>query len=200
MYAAFYFCVQNGVHYTKEEDTVMSSFTQFDAECFTFYDREASDVLGKDYWRVLVGFRYYLGDGSGHYVVIEPGYLSDGASVPRIFWSSVPPWGRYGQAVVLHDKLCETLTVYTRDGKPYQITRKRADEIFNEAMGVLNVPSYTRKKIYTAVSLYRTISGTDNPNPNPVKLRMERSWLGNRYLAMIREILNQSNSSSTQTA
>ena len=168
----------------------MSSFTQFDAECFTFYDREASDVLGKDYWRVLVGFKYYLGDGSGHYVVVEPGYLTDGASVPRVLWASVPPWGRYGQAVVLHDKLCETLTVYTRDGQPFSISRKRADEIMEEAMEVLKVPAYTKAKMSAAVSLYRIVSGKDEPTVDPVKLRLERTWRGNQYLKQIRDSLN----------
>lgn len=170
---------------------IMSSFTSFDAECFTFYDREASELLGNDYWRVLTGFRYYLNDGSGDYVQVDQGYLTDGATVPRMFWASVPPWGRYGQAAVVHDILCETLTVYRKDGTPYSITRKRADEILNEAMTVLKVPDYTRNKIYTAVCLYRVVSGTDKPVYNEHKRRLESVWVGNQELRKIRDILNK---------
>jgi hypothetical protein len=27
---------------------------------------------------------------------VPAGYLTDGDSVPRVFWSLIPPWGAYG--------------------------------------------------------------------------------------------------------
>lgn len=38
----------------------MSSFTCFDATMQVMYDREASEALGADHWRVCEPFRFYL--------------------------------------------------------------------------------------------------------------------------------------------
>lgn len=155
-------------------DTV--SFTKFDAELMLAYDAKASKRLGKDYWRVLKGFRYYLGTkGSNRWVWVPAGYLTDGASVPQIFWSLIPRWGAYGQAAVVHDILCEYLTV-TEDGVPKRITRLEADDILLEAMHVLEVPELKAHAISAAVDLYRTVTRTSKPSNDPVKRQLEAEW------------------------
>ena len=152
------------------------SFRKFDAELFMTYDVKASKVLGKDYWRVLKGFRYYIGTkGSNRWVYIPAGYLTDGASVPQIFWSLIPQWGIYGQAAVVHDFLCEYLTVVV-DGLPVRITRSEADDILLEAMHVLEVPEFTAHAIEAAVDFYRVVSRTAEPTNNPVKRKLESEW------------------------
>lgn len=153
-----------------------SSFVKFSGPLDYRYDHNASLLLGDDHWRILRGFRYYIGElGSDEWVDIECGELSDRASVPRILWSIVPPDGAHGQAAVLHDKLCRTLTIM-KAGTPMRITRARADAIFLEAMEALDAPWLRRRLAYTAVAAYRIVSFTSEPQENPLRARLERQW------------------------
>lgn len=151
-------------------------FTKFDAELWVTYDALASKLLGQEYWRVIKGFRYYIGSkDSNRWVEVPEGYLTDGASVPRAFWGIIPPWGSYGQAAVVHDILCEYLTI-VEDGMPKRITRKEADEILLEAMHVLQVPELTAHTIYNAVKLYQITFQIDEPSNDPKKRAVEAQW------------------------
>lgn len=155
----------------------MSSFTSFSAPLNIQYDAEASQVLGADHWRVTKGFQFYVGSPeSGEWVHVPAGYLTDGASVPRLFWSLIPPWGIYGQAAVVHDILCEYLST-TLHGLPNPITRARCDQILLEAMVALQVPAWKRQVIYRAVCLYRRIAGVSEATSTPAKRRMESMWV-----------------------
>lgn len=140
------------------------------------YDPAASKILGADHWRVISPFRYYLGEKySEQWVMIPAGYLTDGASVPRLLWNMIPPWGSYGQAAVVHDYLCENLQIMVA-GKSTPITRTRCDEILNEAMQVLGVPTLLRLAIYHGVCLYRTVARIDQPSGTALKRSLEAAW------------------------
>lgn len=56
----------------------------------------------------------------GETIVIPQGFVSDLASVPRILWLFISPFGRYTEASVVHDYL------YLESDLP----RKKCDEIF----------------------------------------------------------------------
>lgn len=156
----------------------MSSFTSFSGPLDVRYDAEASQVLGADHWRVLKPFRFYLGQkGSERWVYVPAGYLTDGASVPQLFWNIIPPWGAYGQAAVVHDLVCEYLSI-TIDGAPHAVTRAECDAILLEAMTVLGVSALKRQAIYQAVSLYRLASGVSRPTSTPLKRSLEAKWAG----------------------
>ena len=71
------------------------------------------------------------------------GFETDFASVPRLFWRVVPPWGRYSPAAVVHDYLYHT-------GK---VSRIAADRVFLELMAALGVPLWKRQVMYWAVRL-----------------------------------------------
>lgn len=160
----------------RQEGAVMSSFTDFSAPLGIQYDAEASLALGKDHWRVLNSFRFYIGSPeSGKVVYVPAGYLTDGASVPQLFWNIIPPWGSYGQAAVVHDILCEYLSI-TKDGQPQPITRARCDAILLEAMEALGVPKAKRWAIYLAVCAYRLVSGVSRPTTTPDKRKLEAEW------------------------
>lgn len=95
-------------------------------------------------WELLEEFSYYLGDlDSGMYITVPRGFVTDFASVPRIFWIILPPWGKYGKAAVLHDYLYQ-------QGK---FIRLLCDSIFFEAMTVLGVPRWQKWLIYLGVRL-----------------------------------------------
>jgi hypothetical protein len=156
----------------------MSSFTAFSAPLDVRYDAEASKVLGADYWRVLKPFRFYVGSpDSGEWVNVPAGYLTDGASVPQVLWSLIPPWGAYGQAAVVHDILCEYLTL-TKDGAPQKITRAKADTVLLDAMAALGVPLRKRTAIYLAVEAYRIGARAELPTCTAIKRKLESEWVG----------------------
>lgn len=137
----------------------MSSFTRFDTSLKLEY------LLGykTNYWKLLEGFTFYsdrLNKGKRIYVTVPTGFITDGASVPRIFWSWIPPLGDYGQAAVLHDYL-RRICVYKLEGSDveYLATTKEADKLFLEAMEILKVSKFKRKVMYLAVRAYTLLIG-----------------------------------------
>jgi hypothetical protein len=76
-------------------------------------------------------------------VEVPPGFVTDFASVPRAFWSFLPPDGEYAYAAILHDYL------YWTQNRP----REEADDILKFAMEDLRVGSITTGAIYSAVRI-----------------------------------------------
>jgi hypothetical protein len=154
----------------------MSTFTRFTSNVGIEYALEESQELGRDIWRVTTEFRYYIGEeDSDKWVHVPRGYLTDGASSPRALWSIVPPWGSYGQAVIVHDILCEYLSV-TLVGLPHKISRMEADRILQEAMEVLGVPASLKDKINLAVQGYREVNRINKAVWHADKARLEAAW------------------------
>lgn len=151
-------------------------FTDFDAKLSIEYDEGASQKLGIDYWRVIQGFKFFFGDLSEEkWVFIPAGYLTDGASVPRLLWSLLPPWGAYGQAAVLHDYLCENLTIQVH-GVATAIPRAKADAAFKEAMVALDVPRWKRNVMYIAVRVYAKFHKSQDSKAAEQKAAYETAW------------------------
>jgi hypothetical protein len=96
-------------------------------------------------WIVMRPFGYEVGaEGSGDHIKVPVGFQTDFTSVPRLFWTFLPQWGRYGNGAVIHDWL------YWAQGHE----RNRADAIFLESMGVLGVGRVKRYAIYWAVRAF----------------------------------------------
>jgi|ERR1044072_1952766 hypothetical protein len=74
---------------------------------------------------------------------IPAGYETDFATVPRLFFSIIPPIGKHNVAAILHDFLYDN-----RIG-----TRKRADKLFLCFMLSYNVPKWQAYTMYYAVRL-----------------------------------------------
>ncbi len=152
------------------------AFTEFNAVMSVEYDEVVSTALNKDYWRVMDAFKFYMDDPSDErWVYVPLHYLTDGATVPRFLWGLIPPWGRYGQAAVLHDYLCETLTVIEQ-GKPVAITRTQADKALKEAMEALDVPRWKRNVMYIGVRIYGTLARIKGPHIDPGKAKYAAQW------------------------
>ena len=77
-------------------------------------------------------FEYYRTGDKNDIIKIPKGFDTDFASIPRIFWSFLPPTGtkrnQYSKAAVLHDWVYDELCEY-----PVH-SRKDCDKIFLEAM------------------------------------------------------------------
>ena len=104
-------------------------------------------------WVLIQPFGYEVGaEGSGDAVDVSIGFMTDFASIPRIFWVVLPKWGKYGNAAVVHDWL-----YWSQDR-----IRADADQIMFEAMGVLAVPDWKRYAIYWAVRAFGGIAWARN--------------------------------------
>ena len=122
----------------------MSRFTKFTAYM------PLSD--GKT-WLLDKPLIYEIGnEGSGNFITVPAGFHTDFASVPRLFRVFFSSWEKYGNAAVLHDWL------YWRQNT----SRKQADDIFYEAMGVLGASYFTRHALYLAVRSFGWIAWRRN--------------------------------------
>jgi len=156
----------------------MSSFTRFSANQQIQYDPYASRVLGKDYWLICNTYRYYVGSlTSGCYVEVPKGFLTDGASVPWLFKNILPAWGEYGQAAGLHDFLCENpYYIVEATGKKVLLTRKEIDEIFYEAMQVVEVERWKYLLMHGGVDLYRFVKRPPVPSIKSNKKTLQHQY------------------------
>jgi hypothetical protein len=131
--------------------------------------REAGIRLGTLLICITHYFRYF---NPKHPIVTVPtGFLSDGASVPRLFWPILGPFGdafsqeSYFAGAIIHDWL------YNARAAKTGITRRQADAIFLSAMEDLRVPWLTRRTVWAAVRAFGWIhfrkpsSGAVTPLP-----------------------------------
>jgi hypothetical protein len=102
-----------------------------------------------------IGWKPNLGQEAYEAVSVPAGFVTDFASIPRIFWSLLPTDGTYAYAAVIHDYL------YWRQGR----SREESDLILKFAMQDFHVSATTVNSIYTAV-----------------KLGGSRAWRSNREL------------------
>ena len=93
-------------------------------------------------WIVQRAFSYYVGDEKNNDVITIPvGHVTDFASIPRALWAILPPFGRYTQAAVVHDYLCDKRTRSSTE----------THKIFMQAMEVLGVSRWKRYPMYYGV-------------------------------------------------
>jgi hypothetical protein len=79
-------------------------------------------------------------------ISVPSGFVTDFASVPRLFWRLLPPWGPYSPAALVHDKLYQKGKIGQR-----VIDRFEADWIFLELLCDLKVASWQRALLYAGV-------------------------------------------------
>lgn len=113
--------------------------------------------VDSDVWSLLEDLNYEVGvEGSGQFITVEAGFVSDGASIPWPFSIVFPHWApRYRRPSVLHDKLRRMIDA----GTPHFFapTRRIADLIFLQAMEVCKVSWLVRHAFWLAVRLYTII-------------------------------------------
>ena len=74
-------------------------------------------------------------------IIVPKGFVTDFASVPRLFWAAYPPEGDYGFPAVFHDYLYWTQSV----------SRKEADRIFKIMMDEFEVGKISTATIHGVV-------------------------------------------------
>jgi len=104
-------------------------------------------------WVIVRPFGYDVGrEGSDDRIDVRVGFMTDFASIPRLFWIVLPKWGKYGNAAVVHDWLYWT----------QRRSRPSSDRILREGMEVLAVPGWQRLVIYWAVRAFGWLAWARN--------------------------------------
>lgn len=99
--------------------------------------------ISDDDFELISDFVYRVSDT--HFITVPKGFRTDGASIPRAFWSTVGhPFEEYFESAVIHDYLY-------RKGIG---TKKNADKIFLQAMTDQGVNPIKRKIMYYAVKMF----------------------------------------------
>jgi hypothetical protein len=91
-------------------------------------------------------------DQDGPAVVVPAGFVTDLASIPRVFWSLLPTDGAYTFPAIVHDYLYWTQTH----------SRETADKVFHFGMADMKVSSSVALAIYTAVRVGGESAWTNN--------------------------------------
>ncbi len=100
------------------------------------------DLLLPDKWWRLVNYR--LREVLSICGVDVPrGFVTDGASVPRLFWIFFPPVCRYFPAAVVHDYLL-------KQGVSWRVANRK----FREALIELKVSRWRRRAMMASVGVY----------------------------------------------
>src|SRR3712207_4168357 len=92
-------------------------------------------------------YQEYVYEINGYQIKVPQGFVTDLASVPRIFWSIFPPFGKYTPAAIVHDFL---YSKFNDTG----INRTLADRIFLLIMKELGVGYLKRNTMYKAVRVF----------------------------------------------
>ena len=103
------------------------------------------ELVGKNKWKVFKEFDYHVGSYPSLEIIHVPiDFITNFASVPRIFWFIISPIDDHGKAAVVHDYL------YTIG----YAKRSVCDKIYLEALIVLNVAKWKRTIMYWGVKYF----------------------------------------------
>jgi len=96
-------------------------------------------------WRLLKGFRYYIGaEGSEKWIDVLPDLIFDGGTIPRAVWFIDAPLGDGAQSYCLHD------AIYGGEAG----TRAFCDDLLLESLKVLGMDWTRRNIIYNQVWMW----------------------------------------------
>lgn len=103
----------------------------------------------------LLKFEYYRENNKDEVIVVPKGFVTNFASIPRLFWSIYPPLGygkgfNYAKSAMLHDYLYSKGALTTGARMP----RKECDLIFLESMLAVGVYKFNAYLFYYCVRLF----------------------------------------------
>ncbi len=103
-------------------------------------------------WKLLEDLIWEVdAEGSGKVIVVPAGFVTDGASIPRLLWALLPPTGGYLRAACLHDRLLRLIAEGTPD--LYVPTRAIADRQFRLACRACGTGWLTSMILYAGVRI-----------------------------------------------
>lgn len=98
---------------------------------------------GKNLYQLISDYRFTLW---GTVFTVPRGFIFDGASIPRVFWTTTgsPFTPKFVLPGLVHDFFYRT----------HKVTRQTADKHFKDLLLAQGVGVYTRNKMYWAVRLF----------------------------------------------
>jgi Protein of unknown function (DUF1353) len=105
-----------------------------------------------DYFALLADVVWTAASRQRSPLTVPMGFVTDFASVPRLFWSLLPPIGRYGYAALFHDFVYWEQTT----------TRRDADLVFRTTMIELGVSKLVTFVLYESVRLFGSFAWRSN--------------------------------------
>ena len=132
-------------------------------------------IRGTNKYKLDAIFKYQLKDGT--IIVLQKDFVSDLASVPRLFWSLIPRDGRYRDAALPHDGGYggDLFIEENNQLKLYRPKRRTIDRIMLELMRdpELNVKKWRRVAIYQAV---RRFGWANWRRAKKKRIEFEKQW------------------------
>lgn len=98
-----------------------------------------------DWWKVTTRVKVRCDLSPYGRIFIPAGFISDFASVPRLFWGIIPPHGRTASACIVHD--------YLYEAKPIKATRRQVDLYWKSLLQQCNIPRWQVNVMYAYVRL-----------------------------------------------
>lgn len=126
----------------------------------------------------------------GDAVTVPAGFLSDLASVPRMFRALIDVAGRHDRAAIVHDFACESLRVGVDAGTPYPISPADVDGMFRAILHELGVGRLMRNFYWAGVrwgalgSYYRR-AGWWGTLPRLLAVTVPLLWLLVPYVVVV---------------
>lgn len=152
----------------------MTKYPYFEGNCDLRFDHVASSILEKEHWRVLADFTLHISDVRK--LTVTRGTLTDKGTVPLVMNGVVPRDGRFEQAYVVHDVLCEYLTV-NLTGSQSAIPRQYADNQLEAMLELLGATALEKQMIMVPVRMYAySHPKTSLPSTTPLKRKVEAEW------------------------
>jgi hypothetical protein len=133
--------------------TVLASYEKFDNWTYNikFISKGCIYPIGEFSYKLNSPMKVSI---NGHTIIVPSGFITDLATIPRIFWSFDSPFdGKYMSAAILHDYLYSCSLAHNR---------KEADRILYSAMKAEGSSTWTANKFYIAVR----IGGGSHYDPN----------------------------------
>lgn len=103
------------------------------------------ELVGSNKWSNIQPFEYHVGTyPSDEIITIPIGFVTDFASIPRLFWPIISPIDIHAKASIVHD-YCYYKGKYSK---------RESDLIFKEGLEVLEVSLLKRMVMYYSVVLF----------------------------------------------
>ena len=123
----------------------------------------------------------WLDDETGLTHTAHAGMITDGASVPRMFWRLIPPFrSHYLAAAMIHDHYCyKAMTMPPGDDREF--VRREADAQFARMCGDLGAGYAMRLTLHRSVAIGSFLSRNDPVAPDYIRQPAEfRDWILSR--------------------
>lgn len=103
------------------------------------------ELIGRNTWSNIEPFEYHVGTYPSEEIITVPiGFITDFASIPRIFWPLISPIDSHAKASVVHD-YCYYKGLYSK---------KKSDLIFKEGLEVLKINPVKKWTMYYFVVIF----------------------------------------------